>query len=169
MKRFGEKAQQYKYRLFVEEGIDKETNNFYQNIQKIPILGTETFVKTISEKYLHKQNISIEIPEQKYMRKIFIPTMEYIFDHVAKFYDTDITSIKKVKRGYENKPRSVAIYLSIIIGQKKLTDIANFIGGLSYSAVSQIRRRIHLQLSNDKNLKQEINELTLLFNSSHNI
>ena len=51
LNKFGADMQKHKYRAFVAEGIDREIDSFFRKIKRLPILGTEAFVKTISQKY----------------------------------------------------------------------------------------------------------------------
>jgi len=61
LSRFGDTNQIEKYRMFVGEGVDEETESFFKKLRRLPILGTEAFVKTITEKYLSDGEISKEI------------------------------------------------------------------------------------------------------------
>jgi len=79
LNRFSKHLRRKQYQLFVNEGIDKELDSFYQKIQRIPILGSEAFSSTITKKYLINRPVDIEINELRHAVKAQLPTIELIF------------------------------------------------------------------------------------------
>lgn len=164
---FGTNHPRYKYQAFVEEGIDKDTHHFFQQIKRIPILGTSSFIKTISEKYLKDKETCTEIPEQKEVTKTNLPTINDVIRAVANNYHVTEAELKVSKRGYENIPRNLAIYLAYQLTGNNSVQIPSALPPLSPSGILKICTKIKQQLQNDKELADAMTEITrhLLTNS----
>ena len=154
LNRFGPNKKAYKYRIFIAEGIDDETNSFYKRLKLMPILGGEAFTKTISEKYLKDKKISPEISQQKYLKTIF--SLEQIMRVVAKHYGIDEKNLKMVKRKASNKPRQIAIYLAIKLSKQKYKIIADEFAKITVAGVAKIYQRITKEIITDSALNEEI-------------
>jgi len=159
LERFSQRLRRKQYQLFVQEGIDKEIDTFYQKAQRIPILGTEAFTKTISEKYLKDKAVDVEITEHKNLIKKQLPTIEDVFVSVAEYYQVEISELKRVLYKQKNMPRQIAIYLSIVVAQATLNEIANFLGNVSYSAVAKAFARFSEGLQSNKLVAEEVEKL----------
>lgn len=154
---FGERYQKKKYKLFVEEGIDKELDDYFKKLRRLPILGSEAFSKTVTEKYLKEAHKIKEIPEHK--RCLYIPSMDEISQAVCHYYNVNETAIKTTNRLEGNLPRSVAIFLSYTIGQQKLQSIADNYQNLTDAGVSKICQRIRKRLQNSPELLMQIENI----------
>src|SRR3989338_6411556 len=164
LSRFGAQLRTQKYREFVHEVVDRETTNFFQRIKLLPILGTDAFIKSMSEKYLEDKKISPEISEQKLIHSL--PSLERITDAVAKYYQVNPKCLKEANRQTGNLPRTVAIYLAAEITGAKLLSIAEHYENISYSGVSQAVRRFKSRLSSDNRLRKNIQDLIHLINGA---
>jgi len=163
--KFGNKLQKQKYRIFLEEN-DKELDTFFNKMQRIPILGTEAFIKTITEKYLSNKTLLSELPEQRLLYKKQLPTIEKIISKVAQYYQIDIAHLKESIRGKFNQPRSVAIYLACMLTNQNLQTIADVFGDITYSNVSRIVKNIYVQTVKNSVLSKEIDQIKNLVSNS---
>jgi len=151
---FGKHQQRRKYQVFVEEGIDKEIDDFFKKIKRLPVLGTEAFTKTVTEKYLKENHKVLEIPDHKQI--IECPSLGMIGKTVCNYFNVDAKCIFKPTRGERYKPRAMVMYL----GQAKYRDIANYLTATSLTGVSRTIRKMDLLIKNNKKLKYQISEIT---------
>ena len=150
LNRFAGKFRYKQYQIFVEEGVDNETDTFYKKIKRVPILGAEAFTKTISEKYLKDQPDDREIPQQNLIINKQRPTIELVFQAVAKNYELEMKELLKVMCRKKNIARSMAVYLSIDYAQASQKEVANFFGTKSYWAISKSYTRFRRMIDEDK-------------------
>jgi chromosomal replication initiation ATPase DnaA len=158
---FSKRLRRKQYQLFVEEGVDKEIDTFYKKVQRIPILGTEAFTKTISEKYLAERRVDEEVAEHREIVRCQRLGIEAIFQIVAEYYELEVAQLKTILHRQRNIPRSVAIYLAIVEGHASLNEVASFFGGIGYSAVAQSFRRFCMHLNEDNKTARILKTLTL--------
>jgi len=151
---FGSSKQRWKYKVFIEEGVDKETDDYYSKLKKFPILGTETFKKTVSEKYLKEQHKIREIPDHK--KLVTIPSINRIKQAVLNYYKMDENGLRIAKRGDANKPRLVFMYLAQYFGQCDLNTIAYGLDNIQAAAVSRSNRLFFDRLREDATLNKEL-------------
>lgn len=147
------------YRNFVEEGIDKELNDFYKKTKSFPILGTKIFSKSIKENHLKEQHKTHEIPEHKLLNAVRYNNIEVIMKTVAAFYNTGTQDLKLVKKKNGNFPRAVGIYLSRTIGQNTFPEIAKAFTNTSASGASLTCYRMERMLATNKKMNDDIEEL----------
>ncbi len=166
LSRFGNKLQQQKYKLFLQETEDRELMTFFSKLKRLPVLGSEAFTKTISEKYLHEKTLSPEVPEQNLLYKKKLPKLDEVMAVVAEYYQIDLVELTISKRGQINLPRSVAIYLACQITGQNLQIIARAFNNVNYSCVSRTVRKVGEQINQDVDLRLEINEITKRLNRS---
>lgn len=109
----------------------------------------------MSEKYLNKDN--------NFYRKLQtkaepIPTVLEVMQAVADYYKIDIQQLKKIDHK-SNKTRKIAMYLSSVLSQQKLQDIADQFGDISDNAISKATSKIKQDLNVDVNLSNEIQKI----------
>ena len=160
LSQFGNKLQQQKYKLFLEEGVDKEITSFFNKLKRLPILGCEAFTKTISEKYLHEKALSLEVPEQNLLYKKKLPKLDEVMAVVAEYYQIDLAELLKSKRGLINLPRSVAIYLACQMTGQNLQVIAKAFNNINYWCVSKTALNLGKKTNQDVKLQLAIKEIT---------
>ena len=154
LSRFGSSKKIYKYSKFIAEGIDEEMNAFYKKLKLMPVLGCETFTKTISEKYLKNKTLSPEISQQKYLKPFF--KVELIKQLVARYYNIDETNLRIAKRKADNIPRQIAIYLSCKLSGQKYKIIAEEFTDIAATGVAKIFERITKEITVNSKLNEEI-------------
>lgn len=161
---FGKHNQRQNYKAFVEEGIDKELLDYFKKLKRIPILGSEVFQKTVSEKYLQEQHKIIEIPAHKEM--ITLPTLDEISAVVSNYYQIDSKELTRKKRGENNIPRRVWMYVAQQHGQHNHHSIANYMGDMTTRGVSKSNLRLAKKQGNDPLFRQELQNLESLLSTS---
>jgi putative transposase len=166
LSKFGDTLQRQKYRLFLEEGNDGELETFFNKVTRLPILGAEAFITTITKKYLSNKTLSLEVPEQNFLYKKQLVTVDDLMLIIAQYYQVNIEKLKTSTRGTFNKPRSVAIYLAAQMTGQSLRAISEAFTNITYSGVSRIVSTITINMMQDITLKEEINKIRrLLINS----
>ena len=156
---FGDNWKRKKYKIFVEEGVDKELNDFYAKIKQFPILGTEAFSKTITEKYLEERHKIHDIPEHKLLLVTQVYDIGDIINNVSIFYNIDNNDLKVVKKKSGNFPRAIGMYLSHVIGQYSFPVIAKIFTNISASGVSRTYCRMQILLDGDEKMKNDVEKL----------
>jgi len=143
------------YINFVAQGEPEEITNFY-SMKKLPsLLGGEKFSEWIKEKYYHL-GLQQEVPEAQ----ILSLTPQEIIVQVCRYFNLDEATLKKSRRGVENMPRDIAIYLTRHYCRKGLTEIGEHFGLSNYSTVSSAVERIKVRKNKDRDLQQHLEDLT---------
>ena len=119
------------YRVYVEQGIDEDIKRFYNKGNIASVLGNYEFRQEILERA--GANLS-DVSKLLNVR----PEMNEICQAVANVYKVSYQSLIEfgVNRKQGNFPRKLAIYLCQQIGDKKLTEIAEFFNLKSMGSVS---------------------------------
>jgi hypothetical protein len=135
------------YRKFVQGEESEEIKDFYSKKNLPSILGSRNFVEWVKAKYYQKKKHD-EVPQSKDLA----PTIIEIKKSVGLCYKIDIKELEESKRGQENEPRNVAIYLSRKHSGLSLAKIGKEFGCIKYSTVSNVVRRIEKQLTDSNQL-----------------
>jgi len=157
---FGKGRYRQKYKAFVEEGIDKELDDYFKKLKRIPILGSEAFVKTASEKHLQERHKIKNIPAHKHIQ--ILPSLEKIQQVITSYYQLNASDLKKSKRGDGNIPRIAFMYLAQRFGQNDSLSISKTLGNIGAAGVSRSCRMFSKRLSEDSDVKKEIEKLIAL-------
>ena len=144
---FSEKSRQAKkaYIEFVLQNEPEEIEKFYSKKNLGSVLGDDDFKEWMKEKFqefrFHK-----EIPESM----VLAPDPGNIMDLVSRRYKIKRESLTKSKRGTENEPRDIAVYLMRIYSNKTLTGVGEYFNIMNYSTVSSIIERVKSRKATDK-------------------
>ncbi len=139
------------YRKFVQGEESDEIMDFYSKKNLPSILGSHNFVEWVKAKYYQKKKHD-EVPQSKDLA----PTIMEIKKTVGLCYKIDIKELEESKRGQENEPRNVALYLSRKHSGLSLEKIGKEFGSIKYSTVSNVVRRIENQLTESKQLSKMV-------------
>ena len=118
-----------------------------------PIFGNDAFSNKLIKNIKVKPNL--EIPESKIFIKNPI-TKEEIVCKIAKHYSC---TADEIILGHNKFLRKLSVYFCKKLTQDKLTELGDYFNGLSYSAISQINRRVAKEIVENKSLAKEINVL----------
>jgi len=119
----------------LEEGVDKALNDYFKKLRRVPILGSEDFIKTISKKYLQERHKINEIPAHKQIENI--PFLEKIKQVITRYYHMDSSDLKKSRRGEGHKPRKAFMYLAYRVGPMDWVSISKTLGNIGAEGVSK--------------------------------
>lgn len=139
---------------FVYQDEPVAITSFY-SMKKLPsLLGGEVFKEWIKEEY-HRLGLKKDIPEAQ----IFALTPEEVIAEVCAYFNLDETMLKKTRRGVENIPRDIAIYLCRQYCRKKMTEIGWHFGLSNESTVSSAVQRIKERKTVDSEVNQHFEKL----------
>ena len=87
-------------------------------------------------------------------------TPESILDHVAQYFDVDVTAIKSKSRAAGTVlPRQIAAYLLKTLTTKSLQDIGKMLGGRDHASVIYYCKQIGAKLMSDSKVILAIDEI----------
>ena len=143
--------QRLAYRAFINQEPPKEITKFFSKKNLSSILGDASFVETIRKRFFRWKK-AVEIPETV----LLTPTIAQIMDAVCSFYKVTADMLVASRRGIENEPRNVALYLARIHTGKTLTDIGQAFNIDNYSTVSSVICKVSRKAAADKGLRKAI-------------
>ena len=139
-----EKSSRKNYRTFVEDLLAQKYESPLIGVVAATILGSEEFIKEITERYVDVKQADRDVPAIKKLSS-------------RPSIDTIIEAVQSIS--CENKTAAKAsIYLCHKFSGAKLKEIGGRFG-LGESAVSQASRRFALQMEEDNDLKKVVEEL----------
>jgi REP element-mobilizing transposase RayT len=148
------KRQKSAYIDFVAQEESEEVKRFYC-LKNLPsILGSDLFKESIRDKFCDLAN-QVEIPESRSLA----PEATKVILAVCDFYRVSREEMLVSRRGNENLPRDVAVYLVRCLCQLTLPCVGKEFGIENYSTVSSIVQRVKARIKNDKRLAKELNTL----------
>ncbi len=153
LNRFNSKNKNQEYHLFISEGIDPQTLKIYNASKTPPIIGKELFCKKIKDKLKIKPHK--EIPATKKLPHQFI-SIEKIVKIIAKHKKCQINDIIS---GNDKILKKIAIYFCKHLTNHSLNEIGNYFSSITYSAVSQICKRLTIEMGRNKQLKNDIEKI----------
>jgi hypothetical protein len=125
------------YLDFVSQDDAEEMEQFYSAKKLSSVLGGDSFKEWVKEHFGHLR-LHKEIPEARTLA----PSPEKIIDLVCTHFKIKKKQLMISKRGRENLPRDVAIYLVRRYSGGTLTDVGSYFGIENYSTVSSAVQRI---------------------------
>lgn len=138
------------YLDFVTLGESDELERFY-SLKNLPsMLGRSSFKKYIKEKFISLAN-TVEIPESKALA----PDVDKVIASVCEYYSVTKKDLLYSKRGTENIPGDVAIYLVRRLCCKTLPNVGAAFGINNYSTVSSVVQRVKNRIEKDKTLLKD--------------
>ena len=146
---------------FVTSGESEEIERFYSLKQLPSILGGASFKEMIREK------ISVlldhaEIPETK----ILAFDAGKVISAVCAHYDVSMSELFASRRGQENLPRDVAIYLVRGMCRMTLPQVGKEFDIHNYSTVSSAVQRVKSRIESDEYLGKEVKRIRELATKS---
>ena len=82
--------------------------------------------------------------------------MDRIISEVSRYYGVKSTALTAVRRGIENEPRDVAVYLIRTMRSEPLMEIGAGFGLNRYSSVSSVVTRVKTKLKKDRKFKERL-------------
>ena len=142
------------YRKFVVMETPEEINRIFSQSKFPSMLGSESFVNRMKEKFFHKKRHD-EIPESRKLA----PEAEKIKKTICNAYGIEESSLLSSRRGVLNEPRNVAIFLLRRLRGEKLNDIGRQFGISKYSSVSSVIEKMKREISADRRLRMKVKSI----------
>ena len=143
------------YINFLSNEEPEEIKRFY-SLKSIPsILGNNLFKEWIKEKF-SSLLLKEEIPESRELS----PLPENIIALVCDYFKVTNEQILMSRRGTENLPRDIAIYLVRLHSKQTLASIGQHFGIAKYSTVSSAVERIKLRMKHDRLLRKHLKKIS---------
>ena len=144
-----------KYGEFVSAGVQQTGESPFRDLYGQVILGRDQFIEK-TKGLLGAREVSQEIVERKRLMGYAKP--EDILSAVASALRTEVDLLKR-KGGRNNTARTVAMYLIKRYSGLSNEEIAQFFGGLHYSAVSKAYARLENEMTQDSELRNLVKKL----------
>ena len=139
---------------FMSQGDSEDIQEFYEKKNLPSFLGSDGFIEKIKTKY-HEIKKHKEVPQSKHLE----PTIEDIRRIVSEAYKVDEARLLKMRRGFYNEARDVAVYLSRMNTGNKLDKIGEAFNISNYSTVSSVIVRIRNRMNVDKVLARRMRQI----------
>jgi hypothetical protein len=143
-----------KYKQFMAEDISEEIDRIFDKKYLPSMLGSEKFIQWVKNKFF-RQKRHMEVPDSK----VLAPDTETIIETVCKFYNIGRDKLFAIKRGAENEPRHVAIYLIRTIKGEPLLRIGALFNLKKHSSVSSAVARIKNRLKTDRKFQKRFDKI----------
>jgi REP element-mobilizing transposase RayT len=142
------------YKHFMAQEPDQDLGRALESKSLPSMLGSEKFISWIKDRFF-KQKKDKQVP----MSKQLAPDLDTIISEVIRYYKVKPTNLKTVRRGIENEPRDIAIYLIRSLRAEPLMRIGTYFGLTQYSSVSSAIIRIKAKLQKDKKFKGRLQDI----------
>ncbi|MBU0730792.1 MAG: transposase, partial [Proteobacteria bacterium] len=146
---------------FVAQSETEEIGRFYSLKNLASVLGSAPFKDWLKDKFDHLR-FHTEIPES---RK-FAPSPERIIGIVCEHFKVKKEQIAVSKRGTENFPRDVAIYLVRRHSRVTLAAVGKHFQISNYSTVSSAVERIKARKEIDRALQKHLEKIEIILTKS---
>jgi len=143
-----------KYKQFMTEDISEEINQVFDKKYLPSMLGSEKFIQWVKNTFF-RQKRHMEVPDSKALA----PDSETIIETICRFYKIHRDKLFTVKRGTENEPRLVAIYLIRTIRAEPLLKIGALFNLKKHSSVSSAVERTKNRLEKDRTFRKRFDKI----------
>jgi REP element-mobilizing transposase RayT len=145
-----------KYRRFILRGLEQELDNPLALGKGNGIIGEINFVKWVKEKFINKESPKRELPALRVLGRVFEP--EELIQHFVKINRKTVEDI--CQRGKKSLERAMLMELLYRFCHLSQPEIGRLIGGIDYSAVSQARKRLQIQMEQKPKLKRNFDKIS---------
>lgn len=142
------------YQQFMAQEQDEGLGRVLEAKNPPSMLGSEKFIAWIKERFF-KTKLHKEVPASKDLA----PDLKTIITEVSRHYEVKRTKLKAVRRGIENEPRDVAIYLIRSMRSEPLMRVGGCFGMNRYSSVSSAVTRVKIKLQKDRKFKAHLEDI----------
>ncbi len=141
--------------------LDDEVTKFYSKQNQRSILGEESFIKKIKERFIFSDHqLNIEIKEKKGIQGE--GRIEKINHEVCKYFKISMDELFPSSRGEENIQRHIAVSLSRELSGLSFSLIANRYKISSYRTVGSLCYRFREKLKKNKRLSKQYEKVKTL-------
>jgi len=149
------------YEVFVKGEDSAAVIEFFNKKNLASFFGSQKFIEWVKATNHHLENHQ-EIPQSRHLA----PTVAGIKQAVCNCYAIEQSILAQTKRGQENEPRNVAVYLARKRCGLRLDEIGREFAIMKYSSVSSIVTRTEKQLLTDKQMQKRVEEILVELNKS---
>ncbi len=142
------------YKQFVNQSDSEEIHHFFARKNVPAIIGSKAFLDWIKGTFFMEKS-NVEVPASKMLS----PSTTAIKDGVCRFYQIDPEQLLLLKRGTENEPRDVAIYLNRNLCGVPLLKIGIEFNLKKHSSVSSVIERTQNRLDMNRQFRKRVEEL----------
>jgi REP element-mobilizing transposase RayT len=142
------------YKQFMAQEQDENLVRVLDGKNPPSMLGSEKFISWIKDLFFKKKKDK-EIPASNELA----PDLDTIISEVSRYYKVRPTKLKAVRRGMENEPRDVAIYLIRSMRAEPLMRVGANFGLNQYSSVSSAVTRVKAKLQKDRKFKDRLEHI----------
>jgi REP element-mobilizing transposase RayT len=139
------------YKQFMAQEQEQDLVRVLESKSLPSMLGSEKFISWIKDQFFKKKK-DIQVPASKQLA----PDLDTIISQVCRYYKVKSANLKTVRRGIENEPRDVAIYLIRSLRADPLMRVGTNFGLTQYSSVSSAILRVKAKLQKDKKFKSRL-------------
>jgi REP element-mobilizing transposase RayT len=143
-----------RFHEFVLEGNEQALENFYKTERKSPVLGGEEFCERVRE-----ESIRTDREHPRYEKAAVRPSVERVLRVLAKTYGIRRDDLLKGRRGKDNEPRRVGMYLVKELCDLKLQEIAEQFGTGSYGTVGWACHGIAARMNSDASFRDRVESI----------
>jgi putative transposase len=140
---------------FVIEGNGKALERFYKSGRQSPVLGDEEI-----RSGLMKKPIRVDREHPRYERVAVRPSIDQVLKALATRYGLEVEDLMKGKRGKDNEPRKVGMYLAKELCDLKLKEIAAQFGTASYGTVGWACHGVASRIEADASFRKRISSIS---------
>ena len=142
------------YKQFMAQEQDENLLRVLDGKNPPSMLGSEKFISWIKDLFFKKKKDK-EVPASNELA----PDLDTIISEVSRYYKVRPTKLKAVRRGMENEPRDVAIYLIRSMRAEPLMRVGVNFGLNQYSSVSSAVVRVKAKLQKDRKFKERVQQI----------
>jgi len=142
------------YKQFMAQEQDEDLVRVLDRKNPPSMLGSEKFVSWVKDRFF-KKKIDKEVPTSKQLA----PDLDTIISEVSRYYEIRPTTLKAVRRGIENEPRDVTMYLIRSMRAEPLMRVGAGFGLNRYSSVSSAVMRVKTKLQKDRKFKDRLEHI----------
>jgi putative transposase len=149
------------YMDFVAQDESEEIARFYSLKKQPSILGSDSFIEKVKEKF-RSMLFQEEIPASRDLA----PRAEDIISFFCEYFKVTKEELTISRRGTENLPRDVAIFLVRQHCRETLAGVGQHFSISNYSTVSSVVLRIRARKDSDKTLQKDLEKITTMIMNS---
>lgn len=142
------------YKQFMAQKQDEDLVRVLDGKNPPSMLGSEKFISWIKDRFFKKKKDK-QVPASKELA----PDLDTIISEVSRYYKVRTTNLKAVRRGIENEPRDVAMYLIRSMRAEPLMRVGANFGLNQYSSVSSAVIRVKAKLQEDRKFKDRLQHI----------
>ena len=150
----GEFSSIAQFHEFVLEGNEDDLEKFYKNGRQSPVLGDEEFRNGLME-----TPIRVDREHPRYERAAVRPSVDQVLKTLAKRYGLKVEDLMKGKRGKDNEPRKIGMYLAKELCDLKLKEIAERFGTGSYGTVGWACHGVTSRMQADAKFRDRVSSI----------